>query len=121
MTTKHHLYTTILLEAHWKTPTHTMIIHRSFPVSSPYLDELAKKKSRTQTPAPYPCRYWLPARSYVKTALESRFSVDPSGSIILLSRVCPWKEHLYQLEEEMKITAPGEWTHGHMVGVLAHR
>ncbi|MEW5309072.1 MAG: hypothetical protein WDW38_000983 [Sanguina aurantia] len=55
----------------------------------------------------YVSKYWLPARSYVKAALESRFSVDPSGSIILLSRVCPWKEHLYQLEEEMAISAPG--------------
>lgn len=27
--------------------------------------------------------------------------MDPSGEIIQLSRVCPWKEHLYDLEEEL--------------------
>lgn len=30
--------------------------------------------------------------------------VDPSGEIIVLSQTVPWKEHLFQLEEEMNVS-----------------
>ncbi|KAL0244400.1 hypothetical protein GEMRC1_008484 [Eukaryota sp. GEM-RC1] len=40
----------------------------------------------------------LPARSLVKEAFDNRFSVDSSGSIILLSTPCPWKEILLEIE-----------------------
>lgn len=47
---------------------------------------------------------WLPARSYVKAALASRFDVDASGEIIQLDGGgFPWKEHLYDLEKELSV------------------
>ncbi|CAN1779254.1 MYG1 exonuclease [Linum perenne] len=48
-------------------------------------------------------RSWLPARSIVMECLAARFDVDPSGEIMVLNRFCPWKLHLFELEEEMKI------------------
>ncbi|KAL0331694.1 UNVERIFIED_CONTAM: hypothetical protein Sangu_1714900 [Sesamum angustifolium] len=48
-------------------------------------------------------RSWLPARSIVMQCLEARLDVDPSGEIMILDRFCPWKLHLFELEEEMKI------------------
>ncbi|CAN1177941.1 MYG1 protein [Linum perenne] len=46
---------------------------------------------------------WLPARSVVLECLAARFDIDPSGEIMVLTRFCPWKLHLFELEEEMKI------------------
>jgi uncharacterized UPF0160 family protein len=46
---------------------------------------------------------WLPARSIVMECLSQRHSVDPSGEIMVLDRFCPWKLHLFELEQEMKI------------------
>ena len=48
---------------------------------------------------------WWPARALVSKALESRFEVHSSGRIIVLeSGGCPFKEHLYELEEEQEIS-----------------
>lgn len=46
---------------------------------------------------------WLPARSIVMKCLAARQSVDPSGEIMVLDRFCPWKLHLFELEQEMKM------------------
>ncbi|KAJ4846330.1 hypothetical protein Tsubulata_005924 [Turnera subulata] len=46
---------------------------------------------------------WLPARSIVMECLAARFNIDPSGEIMVLNRFCPWKLHLFELEEELKI------------------
>lgn len=51
----------------------------------------------------YYARSWLPARTHVKEALEQRAQVHPSGRIMKLNTFCPWKEHLYVLEEEMGV------------------
>ncbi|CAN6929674.1 unnamed protein product [Brassica oleracea] len=48
-------------------------------------------------------RSWLPARSIVMQCLEERFKTDPSGEIMELKNFCPWKLHLFELEQEMKI------------------
>jgi len=48
-------------------------------------------------------KVWYPARHIVEKALLSRFDVDPSGKIILLNQFCPWKEHLFDLEEEQEL------------------
>uniref|UniRef100_A0ACD5ZIR5 Uncharacterized protein n=1 Tax=Avena sativa TaxID=4498 RepID=A0ACD5ZIR5_AVESA len=45
---------------------------------------------------------WLPARSIVMECLLSRENVDPSGEIMVLDRFCPWKLHLFELEQELK-------------------
>ncbi|XWS48748.1 hypothetical protein CRYUN_Cryun13aG0102800 [Craigia yunnanensis] len=46
---------------------------------------------------------WLPARSIVMECIEERYDIDPSGEIMVLKRFCPWKLHLFELEEEMKV------------------
>ncbi|CAG4992960.1 unnamed protein product [Colias eurytheme] len=47
---------------------------------------------------------WLPARDYVKNALEDRFEVHKSGKILEFKERFPWKEHLFDLEEEMGLS-----------------
>jgi uncharacterized UPF0160 family protein len=50
----------------------------------------------------YHGKVWLPARQLVEHAIRHRFEVDQSGEIIVLSQFCPWKEHVAQLEKELK-------------------
>jgi uncharacterized UPF0160 family protein len=50
----------------------------------------------------YHAARWLPARSHVRAALDARHAVHPSGQVIKLEVFCPWKEHLYELEEELE-------------------
>lgn len=46
----------------------------------------------------------IPARGYVEKALEERMQVDASGEIICFaSGGLPWRNHLYDLEKEMKL------------------
>lgn len=46
---------------------------------------------------------WWPARSIVRAAIDERFSSHPSGSIIVFTQYCPWKDHLHELEQELGI------------------
>jgi len=46
---------------------------------------------------------WLPARKIVEEAINKRKEVDASGEIVLLEQYCPWKQHLYDVEEEQKL------------------
>lgn len=39
----------------------------------------------------------------MREAIETREGIDSSGEIIKLGRYCPWKEHLYELEQELNI------------------
>ncbi|CAH9124943.1 unnamed protein product [Cuscuta epithymum] len=57
----------------------------------------------------YYAKSWLPARSIVLECLASRKDVDPSGEIMVLNRFCPWKLHLFELEEELKIDPPTKY------------
>ncbi len=45
----------------------------------------------------------LPARGIVEQALNDRFSAHPSGKIVCLPQYCPFKSHLFELEEELKL------------------
>ncbi|MQL92610.1 hypothetical protein Taro_025242 [Colocasia esculenta] len=49
---------------------------------------------------------WLPALSIVMECLAARREIDPSGEIMVLNKFCPWKLHLFELEEELKINPP---------------
>ncbi|XP_066285897.1 MYG1 exonuclease-like [Branchiostoma lanceolatum] len=51
----------------------------------------------------YYSQAWWPGRKLVQDALEARHAVDPSGEVILMEQVCPWKEHLFDLEKDMKV------------------
>ncbi|XP_066245749.1 MYG1 exonuclease isoform X2 [Euwallacea similis] len=46
---------------------------------------------------------WWPAREIVKKSIESRKEVHKSGQIMVLNDRCSWKNHLYSIEEELKI------------------
>ncbi|XP_040395342.1 MYG1 exonuclease isoform X1 [Cygnus olor] len=52
-------------------------------------------------------RAWLPARALVEEAIRRRFEVDASGVLLELPQGgCPWKEHLFGLEEELDLPDP---------------
>ncbi|KAF5271690.1 hypothetical protein FQA39_LY08013 [Lamprigera yunnana] len=46
---------------------------------------------------------WWPAREIVMEALLNRNKVYTTGEIIEIENYCPWVEHLFSLEEELKI------------------
>lgn len=47
---------------------------------------------------------WLPARAIVKNAFDARTENHPSGQLMVLPRAgIPWKEHLYNIEDEAEI------------------
>ncbi|XP_076355167.1 MYG1 exonuclease isoform X2 [Tachypleus tridentatus] len=47
---------------------------------------------------------WWPARLLVEEAIKNRKNVDPSGEIVNLTKGgCPWKDHLFSIEEEHAI------------------
>ncbi|KAL2436853.1 MYG1 protein [Exophiala dermatitidis] len=49
---------------------------------------------------------WLPARAIVKEAFSARESAHPSGQLLVLPRAgIPWKEHLYNIEDEAGLPA----------------
>ncbi|XP_028577359.2 MYG1 exonuclease [Podarcis muralis] len=55
----------------------------------------------------YYYRAWIPARTLVEKAIQQRFEVDPSGEILVLAQGgCPWKEHLFNLEQELGVKKP---------------
>ncbi|CAK9169325.1 unnamed protein product [Ilex paraguariensis] len=66
-------------------------------------------------------RSWLPARSIVMKSLAARQETDPSGEIMVLTSFCPWKLHLFELEEEMKIDPPTKYVLYQAVAVSPDR
>ncbi|KAL0204787.1 hypothetical protein P9112_000094 [Eukaryota sp. TZLM1-RC] len=48
---------------------------------------------------------WLPARAIVEKSVNERFSIDSSGRVVYLDIICPWKEHLLEIEEELGLNA----------------
>ncbi|XP_074990143.1 MYG1 exonuclease [Calonectris borealis] len=52
-------------------------------------------------------RAWLPARALVEEAVRRRFEVDASGVVLELPQGgCPWKEHVFSLEQELALPDP---------------
>jgi len=50
---------------------------------------------------------WLPARAVVMKAVKSRNEIDGSGEIMCFTEGgCPWKDHLFTLEEELGLSPP---------------
>ncbi|KAL2609437.1 hypothetical protein R1flu_028010 [Riccia fluitans] len=48
-------------------------------------------------------RSWLPARSIVAESLAARKDAHESGEIMILKQFCPWKQHLFELEQEFQL------------------
>lgn len=44
---------------------------------------------------------WYPAREIVMNAVNKRHEIDASGKIIFLDNICPWKDHLFDIEKEV--------------------
>ncbi|XP_053679853.1 MYG1 exonuclease [Anopheles nili] len=57
----------------------------------------------------YYAKSWWPARDVVAKALANRFALHESGEILELELFCPWKEHLYQLEEEQGVVGKAKY------------
>ena len=51
----------------------------------------------------YITKDWLPGRVIVEESLKDATNLDPSGKIVLLKRFCPWKDHIYSLEESLGV------------------
>lgn len=87
-------------------PTENLDEDGLFAKASTFIGETFVRKLRSA------CNSWLPARATVRGAYESRFDAHPSGRVMLLPKGgVPWKEHLYNLEQEapgMPTTAPSE-------------
>jgi len=49
----------------------------------------------------YHSQDWLPARSIVEKAIRESSVIHPSGNIIKLEGYCPWKDHLFTLEDDL--------------------
>lgn len=46
---------------------------------------------------------WLKSKQIVEEAIKSRKEIDPLGAIIKLDKFCPWKDNLYNIENELGI------------------
>lgn len=44
---------------------------------------------------------WWPARSIVQEAIDTRFEHDSLGRILVMSQHCPWKDHIFDLEDKV--------------------
>ncbi|VDM52646.1 unnamed protein product [Angiostrongylus costaricensis] len=54
----------------------------------------------------YLANVWWPAREIVEKAVDDSLQVDSSGRIVLLTpSSVPWKEHLFQIEEEKNLSS----------------
>ncbi|XP_067007428.1 MYG1 protein [Anabrus simplex] len=53
----------------------------------------------------YKANVWWPARHLVQDAINNRYLVHSSGEIMEfpMGTFCPWKEHYFELEKEMKL------------------
>ncbi|KAJ1661100.1 hypothetical protein IWQ61_000036 [Dispira simplex] len=47
---------------------------------------------------------WLPAYDLVYQAVKQRETVDQQGKIVVLETPCPWKDHIYAIEEKLHLT-----------------
>ncbi|KAJ7837597.1 metal-dependent protein hydrolase [Mycena olivaceomarginata] len=50
----------------------------------------------------YYANAWLPARELLNAFIVSSKEIDPSGKILVFEQYLPWKEHLFEYEEEAK-------------------
>lgn len=78
----------------WNCPADAEIVDSLFSKASQLAGEEFLGRLR------YYANAWLPARDFVRAGLTARYEMDPSGRIILFEQFIPWKEHLFELEEE---------------------
>lgn len=83
----------------WNCPADAEIVDSLFSKASQLAGEEFLGRLR------YYANAWLPARGFVGAGLTARHGIDPSGRIILFEQFIPWKEHLFELEEERNIAS----------------
>ncbi|CED82380.1 Predicted metal-binding protein [Phaffia rhodozyma] len=85
------------LNPRWNEKSDNSILDEKFQVAS------ALTGSEFLSKLSYLHEAWLPARSLVQAAFEKRTSVHPSGKVIVFEDFAPWKEHLFNVEEDAGI------------------
>ena len=78
----------------WNAPPESVDLYQQF------LKAIELTGSEFASKVRYLAHSWLPARSIVESDLKSRFESHASGKIMILNSFCPWKEHLFDLENE---------------------
>eukprot|EP00188_Purpureofilum_apyrenoidigerum_P003067 Plantae.Rhodophyta-Purpureofilum_apyrenoidigerum.ctg31194.p1 GENE.Plantae.Rhodophyta-Purpureofilum_apyrenoidigerum.ctg31194~~Plantae.Rhodophyta-Purpureofilum_apyrenoidigerum.ctg31194.p1 ORF type:complete len:374 (-),score=58.10 Plantae.Rhodophyta-Purpureofilum_apyrenoidigerum.ctg31194:65-1066(-) len=80
----------------WNGPTHNEEdgFHKAMALTGSELVEVVKHTYYS----------WLPGKQIVRDAFLSRYSVDPSGELIVLAQYCPWQTHIYAIEDEVHTT-----------------
>ena len=48
-------------------------------------------------------RSWLPARAIVEATFDQREAIDASGQVLKFDKYCPWKSHVYDIEQERQM------------------
>jgi uncharacterized UPF0160 family protein len=67
-----------------------------------FIDAMTLTCSEFVSSAESLAKSWWPARSIVQSALDDRHNVHPSGKIMMFSQACPWKDHLFEIEENLE-------------------
>ncbi|KAN0055672.1 hypothetical protein ACTA71_011555 [Dictyostelium dimigraforme] len=84
----------------WNEPQDDEIINKQFEKAMELMGQYFLER------LDYYGKSWLPCRSIVENALENRKKVHSSGEILILDMFCPWKDHLFTLEQENDIKTP---------------
>jgi MYG1 exonuclease len=69
-------------------------------IDSRFADAMALTGAEFSSAVHFWGKVWLPAREIVSNSIDGRQKVDPSGEIVVLQQMCPWKEHFRELEAE---------------------
>lgn len=79
----------------WNQPTDSKMVDSQFERASLLAGEEFTQRLR------YYANAWLPARDILVTAVAaSKRTFDATGRIIVLEQFIPWKEHLFELEDD---------------------
>ncbi|EGG22476.1 metal-dependent protein hydrolase domain-containing protein [Cavenderia fasciculata] len=85
------------LNPSWNEPQDDDILFKQFEKAMTMMGEYFLDK------VDYYGKSWVPAYDIVETAVKNRSSVHSSGEIIILDQYCPWKDHLYHVEDVLSI------------------
>ncbi|KAJ6259942.1 hypothetical protein Dda_5586 [Drechslerella dactyloides] len=85
------------LNPRWNVPITDELSNSQFEKASKLMGDVFVDK------LDYYAKGWLPAREIVVEAVKQRGEIHDSGKIVNLGVSCPWKEHLFAVEEELGV------------------
>jgi len=89
------------LNPNWNDPTPSDPVEAQKAEDEKFLVASAKMGEEFSRGLDFYTRSWLPARDIVHQAYAKRLEYDPKGRILVFDGLSvPWKEHLYNLEEQ---------------------